>query len=97
MGSISLPDREVIQIFWNVKKKIQMEFGVKLQLSQPDIKEQLEQYVARSKSDQLKGLVSTLVSSLDVVAPADEPSSLADQEEVKGGEGVRYYRGQPIA
>ena len=97
-----MPDRAAIKLFWDVKKKIQNEFGVRLQLNQDDIVDQIAGYGVKSEDNQLKSLITELVKSLeecrsetnDKVIAAASGDTIQSLEPAK--KAPRLYRGQPI-
>lgn len=70
------------------RRLIQMEFGVKLHLTEDALVEQLNSYAGRSRSDSLKRTWAELQTSVPELAEA-----IAESENA----GKRRYRGQTIA
>jgi hypothetical protein len=102
MSNAIVPNREVIKLFWDVRRKVKSEFGINLQLSDSDLMASIEECLQKTEDRQLLTAGSKLLARLEVlhVAVLSEPSNdalmaaraaqQADQRK------VRYYRGQRV-
>ena len=94
MNQSKLSDREAVKVFWEVKRKILAEFGVKLRLNQADIKEQISLYNDKTSDDELIGLMSKLLQHMEV--DSNMMSQKTEPESPKKVAPVRMYRGRPV-
>jgi len=103
MLTYAVPDREAVKILWQIKRKVQEEFGVKLNLSQNDLKDKIVFYRDQSQDDgfseltkQLLGDSSAQVAVMPASSDANTPSGPSATKPAPAKKTQRIYRGRVI-
>ena len=79
----------VVALVNQCRRLIRDEFGVRLSLTDPDLRQALGDYARRSGSDELKRLMTRIDEEAEEAAP--ETPAVADKAPAR-----RMYRGQPL-
>ncbi|MCH2558032.1 MAG: hypothetical protein MK005_12105 [Alcanivorax sp.] len=82
----------VVTLVNQCRRLIRDEFGVKLALTDPRLREALNEYAGRSGSTELKRLIKQIDEEADEAMPEDE----AAHRPTEPRPARRMYRGQPL-
>lgn len=82
----------VVTLVNQCRRLIRDEFGVKLTLTDPQLREALNEYAGRSGSTELKRLIRQIDEEAGDAMPEDEPGHGSTEQRPAR----RMYRGQPL-